>query len=147
MPVLRRCASCGKNNRIPAEHLADTGRCGACQADLPPIDAPLEVDTALFDEITANARVPVLVDFWAAWCGPCRTAAPEIEQAAKTLAGTGVVLKVNTDQQPDLGGRFAVRSIPTFLVLRNGRIVNRQAGLVPHAQLEQWVRSASAVSA
>ena len=70
MPAIRVCKVCGRKNRIPAAHLADTGRCGACKSPVPPVDEPLEVDTQLFDEIVANARVPVLVDFWAAWCGP-----------------------------------------------------------------------------
>jgi thioredoxin 2 len=142
--VVRTCAGCGTKNRIPAEHLADTGRCGNCKEALPPVAEPIDVDGALFDEVVNAARVPVLVDFWAAWCGPCRMAAPHVKKLAEEMAGKALVLKVDTDQNPALGARFEVRGIPNFLVLKDGKVVSQQAGLVPAAQMKRWLEEAQA---
>lgn len=142
MPVIRACGHCGQKNRVPARHLASTGRCGKCGSPLPPIAEPIAVDEALFDEIVQEARVPVLVDFWAEWCGPCRAAAPEVSRTSADMAGRAVVLKVDTEKYPQLAGRFDVRGIPNFVVLSGGRVVIQQAGLVGHEQMEQWLISA-----
>jgi thioredoxin 2 len=147
VPVMRACNNCGQKNRVPVKHLADTGRCGNCKAPLPPIAEPLEVDPPLFDEIVRDARVPVLVDFWAAWCGPCRMSAPEVARTASDMAGRALVVKIDTERYPELAARFNVQGIPNFVVLHRGRSVVQQAGVVSHQVMENWLNSAATASA
>lgn len=140
--MTRKCAECGRWNRVPVKYLTDTGRCGSCKAALGPLSEPVEADAALFDEVLREAKVPVLVDFWAAWCGPCRMAAPEVHALAGEMAGRAIVLKVDTEANQDLAGRYQVRSIPTFLVLRNGQVAARHSGAVGRAEMRRWIESA-----
>ncbi len=133
--MIVRCASCGQKNRVSPSRLPEVGTCGSCKASLAPIAHPIEADTATFDAVVAASPLPVLVDFWAPWCGPCRMAAPEVEKAAEALAGRALVLKVDTEKHPDVAQRLGIRGIPYFAVFHGGSKVAEQTGLVRAPQL------------
>jgi thioredoxin 2 len=142
MPLIQACPSCGTKNRLAGSHLAEVGHCGSCKAELGPLSTPVDADPELFDELTAAASVPVLVDFWAEWCGPCKAAAPHVTQTAEQMAGRALVLKVDVDQHPELPRRFQVPGFPTFLVLKGGVEVKRHLGFATAPQMLGWLEEA-----
>lgn len=130
--VRRICPSCGTTNRLRYEQLERKTQCASCHAPLPPADEPIEAPSAdAFGAAIAGSAVPVLVDFWAPWCGPCRAVAPQLEIVAKREAGRWLVLKVNTDAVPELGARFRIQSIPTMAAFSGGHEVSRTSGARP----------------
>src|SRR6187431_2299912 len=142
--VLVVCSSCGTTNRLAYSKLGSASRRGKCQAGLPSPTEPIDVPSAaVFDAATAACRLPIVVDFWAEWCGPCRMVAPEIKKVAEHLAGKALVLKVDTDANAELSARFGIRSIPTIGVFANGREVNRASGARPAAAIEALIPQAT----
>ena len=138
------CPSCAQRNRVAFS--AGEARCGRCKTALPAPSAPIEVpDARAFDALVRDARQPVVVDFWAPWCGPCRMVAPELARVAASNTGRFVVAKVNTDALPDLGERFRIRSIPTLAVFADGKEVARTSGAMPAPQIESFVNGAVGV--
>jgi thioredoxin 2 len=132
------CPGCGTLNRIDLGRLAAGPRCGQCKQALH-LDHPVPVDARTLDRVLAGTDAPVLVDFYADWCGPCRMVAPIVEQVARARAGRALVLKVDTDQSPSLMERFGIRGIPTLIAFRGARETGRQVGLAQRAQLEALV--------
>jgi thioredoxin 2 len=141
--ILLNCPKCGRRNRMRYEGLGKVFRCGQCQSELQPVGEPVDVHNDLaFDALTSHSAVPVLVDFWAPWCGPCKMVAPEVRKVAKEAAGRLLVAKVNTEEVPSLGHRFRVTAIPTMTLFRNGLEVARQAGAMPAPQIRKFIEQA-----
>ena len=141
--IVTVCPGCGQKNRLAYGRLGDPSRCGQCKRELPPPSAPVEVArSADFDRLVASASVPVVVDYWAPWCGPCRMVAPELQKVAARQAGRMLIVKVNTDVLADLGERFQIRSIPTLAVFAGGREIARTAGARPAPEIEAFIANA-----
>lgn len=137
-PLTVTCPHCDRKNRLPPERLNDAGRCGACKQPLFG-NGPVTLTDINF-AVHSAADIPLVVDFWAPWCGPCRQFAPVFEAAAAELEPDVRLGKVNTEEQVQLAQRFAIRSIPTLMIFRQGREVARTSGALPPAQFRQWVQ-------
>jgi len=144
--ALIRCPSCGTTNRVSVTALSAGKRpvCGRCKTPLPAGAGPVTVTDANYAAEVEASAVPVLLDLWAAWCGPCRMVAPIVEALAGELAGRVKVGKLNVDENPSTAGRFGVRSIPTLLVLKGGREVDRMVGVLPKAEIARRLERAIA---
>lgn len=130
------CSSCAQLNRVPAKRFTERAKCAKCKAALLPLERPVPISSQLdFDELVRDAKLPVLVDFWAAWCGPCRLVAPEMDKIARQQAQRVVVAKVDTEALPAVAQRFAIRSIPTMILFRNGVEARRLSGALPAAEI------------
>jgi len=132
------CASCSARNRVPAKRLSDKAKCAQCKAALLPLARPVALASAQdFDELVRDSPLPVLVDFWAAWCGPCRMVAPEMEKLARDRSERVLVAKVDTEALPTVAQRFNIRSIPTMILFRGGAEARRLSGAMPAAEISR----------
>lgn len=142
--VVIACASCGTQNRLAFDRIGAHARCAKCHVDLPAPSAPVEVgSSAQFDALVKASRLPILVDFWAAWCAPCRMVAPEVAQVAARNAGRVLVAKVDTEALSDLAARLGIQSIPTLAVFAYGREAARTAGAMSADRIDGFIAQAT----
>ena len=139
--IIQPCPACSTANRIAFAKVASQGRCGTCKADLPLVAAPAEIsDIEAFAALVSQGPLPVVIDFWAPWCGPCQMMAPEFAKAAAQAAGEALFVKVNTDEQPQIAGQFRIQGIPAFALIRDGKLTAQTSGFQPAARLLAWIR-------
>jgi thioredoxin 2 len=136
-----RCSKCGALNRVPESKPAGEAVCGKCHSPLDVSGAPASVTGDELDRVVASSQVPVLVDVWAPWCGPCKAVAPTVEAFAKERAGKMIVVKLNSDENQQKASQLRIQGIPTFIVFRGGAEVARKSGALPKQMLESWVSS------
>ena len=138
-----RCQQCGQRNRMTYERLGQTFRCGKCQTELRPPGESVEVKSERgFDALIDRSGLPVLVDFWAPWCGPCKMVAPELAKVAAEGAGRWLIVKVNTEELPALAQRFRISGIPALVLFRDGHELTRQSGAMSAARIRQFIEQA-----
>ena len=141
--LLVTCPNCGQRNRMIYKRLGGTFRCGKCRRELAPPGEPIDIHSDLvFDALTTHSPVPVLVDFWAPWCGPCKMVAPEVRKFAGETAGRLIVAKVNTEEVPSLARKFRISAIPTMVLFRSGLEIARQAGAMPAPAIRNFIEQA-----
>ena len=141
--ILRNCARCGRRNRMRYAGLGQTFHCAQCKNELPASDEPVDARSDLvFDALISRSKLPMLVDFWAPWCGPCKMVAPEFRKVARETAGQFVLAKVNTEEVPSLAARFRVTAIPTMVLFENGLEVARQTGAMPAPEIRKFIGQA-----
>jgi thioredoxin 2 len=141
--ILLNCPKCGRRNRMRYEGLGQTFHCAQCKNDLPALNEPVDARSDLaFDALISRSKLPVLVDFWAPWCGPCKMVAPEFRKVAQETAGQFVLAKVNTEEVPSLAARFRITAIPTMTLFQNGLEVARQPGAMPAPQIRKFIERA-----
>jgi len=146
--VIVSCPTCGKSNRMRFSMLGKTIRCGSCRTNLPPLAVPVDIpDASAFDAAARESSLPLLVDFWAPWCGPCRMVAPELERLSQSSAGRYLIVKVNTDVVTEIAERFIIRSIPTLALVFHGREIDRITGVRPASEIEAFASRALAGAA